>query len=69
MTEITLEDANPKSRAVRRFGLTKQQIFRLWRAAIKDDETLRDRDSEREFHSLLTHLPTYHRGDLQLHGA
>ena len=40
MARTAPEVANPKSH--RRFGLTEEEIFCLWRTAIKDDEKLVD---------------------------
>jgi hypothetical protein len=47
MTEIMTPDFRSESltamlRGVRRSALTKDQLFRVWRAAIKDDERLID---------------------------
>jgi hypothetical protein len=41
MTEITSE-FHSRLRSVRRFGLTEGEIFRLWKAAIMDDDKLVD---------------------------
>jgi hypothetical protein len=42
MTEITAEKSNGILRCFRRSNLTKEQVFRLWRCAIKDDDQLVD---------------------------
>jgi hypothetical protein len=40
VTEITPVDLNVILQNLRRSNLTKEQVFRLWRCAIKDDDTL-----------------------------
>jgi hypothetical protein len=42
VTALASRDLNDTSRKFRRSGLTKEQVFRLWRCAIKDDNTLVD---------------------------
>ena len=42
MTEIAPKNLSTILRRVRRSSLTKEQLFRLWRAAIKDDDKLVD---------------------------
>src|SRR5277367_6780288 len=42
VTEIAPVDLNSVKQSVRRSSLTKEQVFRLWRCAIKDDVKLVD---------------------------
>jgi hypothetical protein len=42
MTDIAPEDLNEIHRRVRQCSLTKEQVFRLWKCAIKDDDSLID---------------------------
>jgi hypothetical protein len=41
-----------KLRSVSRFGLNEGAIFRLWKAALKDDSTLLDQVIEKVFHDM-----------------
>jgi hypothetical protein len=41
-----------KLRSVRRFGLTEGAMFRLWKAALKDDDALLDQVIEKAFHDM-----------------
>jgi len=40
VTEVIVKDLSTILHSVRRSTLTKEQVFRLWRCAIKDDDTL-----------------------------
>jgi hypothetical protein len=40
VTEVIVNDLSTILHSVRRSTLTKEQVFRLWRCAIKDDDTL-----------------------------
>ena len=51
LSETTLADYS-KPRSVRRFGLTEGAIFRLWKAALKDDGALLDQVIEKAFHDM-----------------
>jgi hypothetical protein len=42
VTEIVPVDLNAVTQSVRRSILTKEQVFRLWRCAIRDDDRLVD---------------------------
>lgn len=42
MTALASQNLNDTSRKFRGSGLTKEQVFRLWRCAIKDDHALVD---------------------------
>jgi hypothetical protein len=42
VTALVSQDLNDTSLKFRRSSLTKEQAFRLWRCAIKDDHTLVD---------------------------
>jgi hypothetical protein len=42
MTDIAPENLNAIHRRVRQCSLTKEQVFRLWKCAIKDDDKLVD---------------------------
>ena len=42
MTETAPVNLNAILQSVRRSNLTKEQVFRLWRCAIKDDDELVD---------------------------
>ena len=42
MSEISAEQANAVLQSFRRSTLTKEQVFRLWRCATKDDDKLID---------------------------
>ena len=42
MTALASQDSDDTCRNFRRSSLTKEQVFRLWRCAIKDDHTLVD---------------------------
>lgn len=42
MTALASQDLDDTYRNFRRSSLTKEQVFRLWRCAIKDDHTLVD---------------------------
>jgi hypothetical protein len=42
VTALASQDSDDTYRNFRRSSLTKEQVFRLWRCAIKDDHTLVD---------------------------
>jgi hypothetical protein len=42
VSETDMERANAALRSFRRSTLTKEQVFRLWRCAIRDDDALVD---------------------------
>jgi hypothetical protein len=42
VTALTSQDLNGTRRNFRRSSLTKEQVFRLWQCAIKDDHNLVD---------------------------
>jgi len=42
VTETNPENLKPIIHSVRRSALTKEQVFRLWRCAVKDDDKLID---------------------------
>jgi hypothetical protein len=42
VTALASQDSNDTLRNFRRSSLTKEQVFRLWQCAIKDDHTLVD---------------------------
>jgi hypothetical protein len=42
VTDINTENLKATVQSVRRSALTKEQVFRLWRCAVKDDDRLVD---------------------------
>ena len=53
MTEITPVDLNVILQNLRRSNLTKEQVFRLWRCAIKDDDTLVDQVIQHAYEGMI----------------
>jgi hypothetical protein len=52
MTRIALDNAN--GTLPRRFGLTENEIFRLWRTAIKDDDKLVDEAIQKVYDDMIS---------------
>jgi hypothetical protein len=53
VSEISAEQANAVLQSFRRSTLTKEQVFRLWRCAIKDDDTLVDEMIQQIYENIL----------------
>ena len=53
MTERTPQDLEVILRSVRRCRLTKDQVFRLWKCAVKDDDKLVDAVIEKLYEEMM----------------
>ena len=53
MTETTSESLNTILRNVQRSALTREQVFRLWRCAIKDDDKLVDEIIQQVYENII----------------
>jgi hypothetical protein len=53
MTEIAPVNLNAILQSVRRSNLTKEQVFRLWRCAIKDDDELIDEVIQHSYEDII----------------
>ena len=53
MTEITSESLNTILHNVRQSALTREQVFRLWRCAIKDDDKLVDEIIQQVYENII----------------
>ncbi len=54
MTEIAPENLNAILQSVRRSFLPKEALFRLWRAAIKDDDNLVDEIIQKVYDDMIS---------------
>jgi len=54
MTVIAQQDLNAILQSVRRSTLTKDQVFRLWRCATKDDDKLVDEMIQHVYEDIIT---------------
>jgi hypothetical protein len=53
MTEIAPENVNVILQSVRQCRLTKEQVFRLWKCAVKDDDKLVDSVIEKLYEEMI----------------
>lgn len=53
MTEIDSVNLNAVLQSLRRSNLTKEQVFRLWRCAVCDDDTLIDEVILHAYHNMI----------------
>ena len=54
MTVTASKDLHVVQQSVQQSGLTKEQVFRLWRCAIKDDDTLVDEMIEHVYEDIVS---------------
>ena len=57
MTEIGPNNFNEILLNVRRFRLTKEQVFRLWKCAVKDNDKLVDAAIEKLYEEMIAFDP------------
>jgi len=57
MTEIGPNNFNESLRNVRRFRLSKEQVFRLWKCAVKDNDKLVDAVIEKLYEEMIAFDP------------
>ena len=66
MTEIGLNNFNEILLNVRRFRLTKEQVFRLWKCAVKDNDKLVDAAIEKLYEEMIAFDPARAESVVQL---